>query len=43
MKEIVIAGVLIGIAHWYFNIRSKNKCIVLNPKCSGIKCIKQKL
>ena len=42
MKEIVYAILLLGIAHYYFNIRGLNKCITMNPVCTGIKCIKTK-
>ena len=43
----IMMSVLLGLGvsvflHWYFNIRSQSKCILLNNKCDTIKCIKQK-
>lgn len=41
-ETIVIAIGITAILHWYFNIRSKSKCIQLDQKCNSIKCLKQK-
>ena len=42
-SESVLLGLGVAVfLHWYFNIRSQSKCILLNNKCDTIKCIKQK-
>ena len=42
MKDIVIVLIILGICHWYFNIRNKLRCITLVPECNDVDCIKQK-
>jgi len=34
----VIAVLISSSLFWYFNIHRKNKCIVIQPKCEGVKC-----
>jgi len=41
-ETIAIAIGLTVFLHWFFNIRSKSKCIQLYKKCNSIKCLKQK-
>ncbi len=33
MKEIIFALVLVIFLFWYFNIKSKNKCILVSSEC----------
>ena len=33
MKELLLALFLSSILYWHFNIKSKNKCITLEPVC----------
>lgn len=42
LESILLALGISIFVHWYFNIRSKSKCITLNQNCDGIKCVKQK-
>ena len=41
-ETIALAIGVTAFLHWYFNIRSKSKCIQLDQKCNSIKCLKQK-
>jgi hypothetical protein len=41
-ETILLAIGVTVILHWYFNIRSKSKCIQINQKCDSIRCLKQK-
>lgn len=33
-----IALLISSVLYWYFNIYRKSKCIVIQPKCDGVKC-----
>jgi len=41
MKEMIMVIILLGVLHWYFNIRGKTRCIPITPECDGVNCIKQ--
>ncbi len=41
-ESVLVALGISVFLYWYFNIRSKSKCITLNQKCDSIKCAKQK-
>ena len=38
MDVKIIALLISSSLYWYFNLRSNPKCIVIQPKCNGIKC-----
>lgn len=40
MKEILFTLFFLAILNWYFNIRNKNKCVLITSKCetSDITC-----
>jgi hypothetical protein len=40
MKEILFTLILLIILYWYFNIRGKNKCVIVLEECDDIKCHK---
>ena len=39
--DIILTFIIVYIFYWYFNIKSKTKCITFLPKCDDYKCIKQ--
>ncbi len=41
-QDLILATIIIGAIFWYFNIRGMSKCITYNPKCTEVRCIKQK-
>ena len=41
MKHILLSLLALYVIYYYIT-KYSNKCIVLNPVCSGIKCIKNK-
>jgi hypothetical protein len=41
MEEIFLGLTVVMVSYYYFNMRGKNRCIMMNPKCSGLKCIKK--
>jgi hypothetical protein len=43
MQEYLLALLITGLLYWYFNIYNKNKCIIIDRNCDGMKCIKQKI
>jgi len=38
-NPILIGMAISGLAYWYFNIKGPNKCIILDKKCVGAKCV----
>jgi hypothetical protein len=38
MDVRTIALLISSVLYWYFNIYRKSKCIVIQPKCEGVKC-----
>lgn len=41
--DSIIVGVAItGLAYWYFNVRGKTKCIIMNKKCNETRCVLNK-
>ena len=42
-KDLIYGLVILAVLYWYFNIRGLKKCITLNPKCDGVKCVRQKI
>jgi hypothetical protein len=38
MDVRAIALLISSSLYWYFNVHRKPKCIVIQPKCDGVKC-----
>ena len=38
MDVRTIALLISSSLYWYFNVYRKHKCIVIQPKCEGVKC-----
>jgi len=38
MDGRTIAVLISSVLYWYFNKYRKPKCIVIQPKCDGVKC-----
>jgi hypothetical protein len=38
MDARTLALLISSALYWYFNIYRKSKCIVIQPKCDGVKC-----
>jgi hypothetical protein len=38
MDVRVFALLISSSLYWYFNVYRKHKCIVIQPKCEGVKC-----
>jgi len=39
MEDIIIVFIIIAVLFWYFNIKNKNKCVVINDECDDIECV----